>query len=155
VCTSAPPGTYTGVALEASADFVNYSAKNFRLAPTSQYKHWATDGSDPGANQDVVEWATEYAESGQDNPYLDFGVKTFLPAPQGGEFRWTAYSNGSCAWMISPTRAFASSVGTVSQSRAGRYGVATVTGLSRNSAYWYKITCEGGRYRDGEFVTTP
>jgi len=155
VCTSAPTGSYTGVEIEASAGFADYANKNFRLASGSQYKNWATDGSDPGANQDTVEWATEYAETGQHNAYLDFGVKAFIPSSQGGEFRWAAYSDAPCSWTISLTRAFASSVGMATQTRAGRYGVATVTGLSANTTYWYKVTCDGGRYRDGEFVTAP
>lgn len=155
VCAIAPIGEYTGVSMEASADFTDYANKNFRLASTSQYKKWASDGSDPGANQDMVEWATEYSESGQYNPYLDFGVRQFIPSSVGGEFRWVAYSNEACAWTIWPTRTFSSSVGSVSQNRAGRYGVAMVTGLSSNTAYWYKVTCDGGRYRDGTFVTGP
>jgi len=151
VCTAAPVGSYGGITVEASAGYTDYANGNFRLAAGSQYKGFATDGSDPGANQDMVEWATETAESGEPNPYLDMGVKIFIPAVGGGEFRFTAYSDAACTWQISSTRAFADSLGSVSQTRAGRYGVATLSGLSAGH-YWYKLTCEG-KYRDGEIVT--
>lgn len=152
VCTAAPIQSYSGAVVEASAGFTDHANGNFRLAAGSQYQGFATDGSDPGVNQDIVDWATATAESGEHNPYLDMGVKTFIPSPDGGEFRFTAYSNAACAWRISSTRAFADSLGSVSQTRAGRYGEAAVSGLNPHTRYWYKLTCDG-KYRDGEMIT--
>jgi hypothetical protein len=39
--------------------FVNAAAGNYRLAPNSPFKRKASDGTDPGANLDVLEAALE------------------------------------------------------------------------------------------------
>ena len=52
--TSEARAVRTGT-IEASVDYTDRGAKNFRLASTSACKNWATDGSPPGANQDMVE----------------------------------------------------------------------------------------------------
>jgi len=147
-------GVVTPGTVEASVDYTNWAAKNFRLASTSAYKGWASDGSDPGANQDVVEWATAGATTGADNPYLDFRVRSITPTADGAVFRFTAYSTAACTWEIDDTRAFTAAAPTISQTRVGRDGTATLTGKSSNVTYWYRVTCDGGRYRDGEFTTT-
>ena len=112
------------------------------------------DGSDPGADQNVVEWSTEGAASGAPNPYLDFRIKSVSPTAGGAAIRFTAYSDASCGIQGSSTRAYADNLGTVSQTRTGRYGVATVAGLGPQVTRWAKITCEG-RYRETELITTP
>ena len=145
-------GAVTPGTLEASVGYGDFSALNFRLAATSAYKGWATDGSDPGANQDTVEWATETAGSGADNPYLDFRVRSISPTADGAVLRLTAYSTSACTWTISSTRAFADSLGAVSQSRTGRDGTAIFTGLASRTGYWYRVSCDS-KTRDGEFVS--
>ena len=154
VCTSAPVRSYNLSGITSVVDFVNYDAKNFRLSASSQYKGWATDGSDPGADQNIVEWSTEGAASGAPNPYLDFRIKSVSPTAGGAVIRFAAYSDASCGIQVSSTRAYADNLGTVSQTRTGRYGIATVAGLGPKVTRWAKITCEG-RYRETEFVTTP
>jgi hypothetical protein len=151
---TAETGAVTPGTIEASVDYTNWAAKNFRLASTSAYKGWASDGSDPGANQDVVEWATAGSASGADNPYLDFRVRSVAPTADGAVLRFTAYSTAACTWRASSTRAFADDLGSWgSQTRTGRDGVVTVTGLSSDTGYWYRVTCDS-KTRDGEFVTT-
>jgi len=145
-------GTVTRGTIEASVDYANWAAKNFRLAATSVYKGWASDGSDPGANQDTVEWATAGASSGADNPYLDFRVRSITPTSDGAVLRFTAYSTAACAWTIDSTRAFSGSLGGVSQTRTGRDGTATITGLARSTRHWYRVACDS-KTRDGEFVS--
>jgi hypothetical protein len=149
---TAETGAVTPGTIEASAGYTDWSAQNFRLASTSAYKGWATDGSDPGANQDMVEWATAGTESGVDNPYLDFRVRSISPTADGAVLRFTAYSTAACTWTISSTRAFADSLGAVSQSRAGRDGAAAITGLASSTGYWYRVACDS-KLRDGEFVS--
>jgi hypothetical protein len=150
------PTTATGAVglgtVEASVGYTDYAALNFRLAATSAYKGWATDGSDPGANQDMVEWATATATSGADNPYLDFRVRSISPTADGAVLRLTAYSTAECTWTISSTRAFADSLGAVSQSRTGRDTTAIITGLASSTGYWYRVSCDS-RNREGEFVS--
>jgi len=150
---TAVTGAVTPGTVEASAGYTDWSAQNFRLAATSAYKGWATDGSDPGVNQDMVEWATAGASSGADNPYLDFRVRSIGPTADGAVLRFTAYSTAACTWTISSTRAFADALGAVSQSRAGRDGTATITGLASSTAFWYRVACDAGRYREGEFTS--
>ena len=145
-------GAVTPGTVEASAGYTDWTAQNFRLAATSAYKGWATDGSDPGVNQDMVEWATASASSGADNPYLDFRVRSISPTADGAVLRLTAYSTADCTWTISSTRAFADSLGAVAQSRAGREGTATITGLASSTGYWYRVSCDS-RGREGEFVS--
>lgn len=152
VCTSAPDRSYTVSGITSAVDFVDYNAGNFRLASSSQYKGWATDGGDPGADQNVVEWSTEGAESGAPNPYLDFRIKSVQPTPDGAVIRFLAYSDAPCSIQVSGSRAYASSLGLVTQVRTGRYGEATVTGLGPMATRWAKITCDG-KYREIEFVT--
>lgn len=151
---TAETGAVTPGTIEASVSYTDYSALNFRLAGTSVYKSWATDGSDPGANQDVVEWATAAASSGADNPYLDFRVRAIVPTDDGATFRYTAYSTAACTWRASSTRAFSDDLGSWgSETRIGRDGAITVTGLSSDTSYWFRVTCDS-RIRDGQFVTT-
>jgi hypothetical protein len=151
---TAETGAVTPGTIEASIDYTDYAALNFRLAATSAYKGWATDGSDPGANQDMVEWATATAASGTDNPYLDFRVRSITPTSDGAVFRYTAYSTAACTWRASSTRAFSDNLGSWgSETRIGRDGSITVTGLTSNTGYWYRMTCDS-KIRDGEVVTT-
>ena len=147
------PVTVLGT-VEATVDYTDYAAQNFRLASTSAYKGWATDSSDPGVNQDTVEWATATASSGLDNPYLDFRVRAITPTATGAVVRFTAYSDAACTWLTSSTRAFGDTLGAWgSGTRIGRDGVITASGLSSNTGYWYRVTCDGTT-RDGQFVTT-
>ncbi len=149
---TAETGAVTPGTIQATIEYTDYAALNFRLAPTSAYKGWATDGSDPGANQDMVEWATAAASSGAANPYLDFRVRSISPTADGAVLRLTAYSTADCTWTISSTRAFANSLGAVSQSRTGRDVTATITGLASSTGYWYRVSCDS-RNREGEFVS--
>lgn len=153
--TTAETGAVTPGTVEASLDYTDYSALNFRLAATSAYKGWATDGSDPGVNQDVVEWATATSASGADNPYLDFRVRAIVPTSDGALFRYTAYSTAACTWTASSTRAHADDVSASfsAETRLGRDGSITVSGLASDTTYWFQATCNS-KTRDGEFTTT-
>lgn len=155
VPTTAGAGSYTGVTAQADAGIADAGTLNYRLSATSMYKNYALDGSDPGADLNMVDWATETVTAGIENPYLGFVVKDLRARATGADLVWTAYSTAACTWQVSPTRAFAASVGSVSQIREGRSGRATFNGLTSSSSYWYRVTCDGGRYREGEFSTLP
>lgn len=151
---TAETGAVTPGTVEASVDYTDYAAGNFRLAATSAYKGWATDGSDPGANQDMVEWATASASSGADNPYLDFRVRAVTPTADGAVIRFTAYSDAACTWKASSTRAFSDDLGSWgSGTRIGRDGVITLSGVSANTTYWCRATCDS-KTREVEVTTT-
>jgi hypothetical protein len=151
VATTAAAGSYTAVEIAADAGLTNYSTRNYRMAAGSLYKNQATDGSDPGASQDMVEWATETAESGLSNPYLDFQVRGLRTTATTATLEFTGYSTNACTWQVSTSRGFPTADGSVSQTRAGRSGTAVVTGLTRGQTYWYRVTCDG-RYREGWFT---
>ncbi|HJR08139.1 MAG TPA: hypothetical protein VJ842_12835 [Pyrinomonadaceae bacterium] len=57
-----PDSTYTGT---FEGLFVNYANGNYRLAANSGYKGAASDGTDPGVNQDLLEQRTAHTQDGQ------------------------------------------------------------------------------------------
>jgi|GEM_PF-2633644 len=153
--TSASTGTVSGITITADAGFQDYAAGNYRLASSSLYKRWASDGADPGADHDKIDWAIAGAENGSPNPYLDMGLRAWLAAAAGGTLRFTSYSATACTVQVAAynDRSFQSPLAaSVSVTQAGRDGSATISGLSASTPYWYRLTCDG-RYRDGEIAT--
>jgi hypothetical protein len=63
---NAAPNDHNGYpATAADVGFVDYLNGNYRLAATSPYKGAASDGTDPGINQDMIEQRTAHAQDGQ------------------------------------------------------------------------------------------
>jgi hypothetical protein len=48
----------------SNVGFINAGAADFRLAPSSAYKRTATDGGNPGADPEQINWATKWTETG-------------------------------------------------------------------------------------------
>lgn len=110
------------------------------------YRNTATDGTDSGANIDVVNWATAGAVSGAANPYLDFRVRSFIPTAGGAVVYFTALGTADCTFTVSLSLTFSSPVGSTVFVRNGRDGKGTITGLSNDTGYWLKVTCPSGVY---------
>jgi hypothetical protein len=147
-----PPSGYDRNGCEAtwlapadSVGYEDYYKDNFRLASTSKYKGAATDGSDPGADQNVVDWETAGAISGAPNPYIDMQIKHIAFT----DVVYLAYSTAPCTVVASQQRGGAGLAASIVQD--GRRGVATFDGL-QTGHYWLRLTCEG-RYRDAEVAT--
>lgn len=154
VPTSAASGSYSGITIEAAADFADPANLNFRLASSSLYKGTALDGADPGANFSAIDWATATAISGDPNPYLTFRIRQVQATATVLSGRFTAFSTNACTWEASRTRAYSPLEGTVSQTRAGREGTFQISGLSANTGYWLRATCDG-RQREELVLTKP
>jgi len=137
----------------ASVGFVNYAGGNYHLDSGSAWKEWGHEGLDPGADIDVVEWSTATAESGALNPYLDFRVRALVPAETVASLRYTAYSTAACAVTVASNPAYTSPEFSDAGSVGNRDRPVSITGLSGNTRYWYKIVCDGTYRRSGTFWT--
>lgn len=129
---------------------VDESAPTWKvIAP---YQGTATDGTDPGANIDLVNWATADAIDGLYNPYLDFTIRSVQPTAGGAKVYYSALDATACTTTVSLSLTFSSPAGSSSISQTGRDGLATLSGLSNDTGYYLKITC-GPKYITGEIIT--
>jgi hypothetical protein len=117
VPTTAPSGGYSGITLEAAAEFIDAANLNFRLAPQSLYKGTALDGADPGADMNAVDWATEGVPEGTPSAYLSFRIRQVVASASTISGRYTAYSTNACSLEASRTRAYSALEGVAVQSR--------------------------------------
>lgn len=63
-CGSYPTGTICPTVAALQADYVGYSAQNYRLIPASAYNNAGTDGLDLGADHDAIDDAVNIAING-------------------------------------------------------------------------------------------
>ena len=161
VPAGSPPSGYDKYGCEnqgfiGSADavgYIDYHKDNFRLASSSPHKGKATDGSDPGIDQNVLDWETAGVINGTPNPYLDMQVKSIRPLRDSISLDYIAYDTTPCTLMVNGQgRNFSSSQPEGTGEQDGRRGSVTITGLMPASHYWLRLTC-AGRYRDSEFST--
>jgi hypothetical protein len=157
-----PNNTYTGVTLDSAINFTDYNNRNYRLAGGSIFKGTGRDGADPGADQNVVEWATETAESGLPNPYLTTTILYIDTSDTTATICYSAYDSTPATITVATTRTYTPDVGSDSITQSGRRGCATVTGLTASTRYFARMNTTGGRYRDtfsrgrmAEFRTKP
>ena len=141
------------VASIAAAAFTNAAAANYRLTSSSPAYRQGPYGRDGGADQNVVDWSTEGTVAGVHNPYLDFQVHSIRPAVTTASIRYTSYSSAACTVLVANNRSYSSPVHNSSDGGGDRDRTVNLTGLTGRSRYWYTITCDGGRYRDGVFHT--
>jgi len=131
--------------------YTDYYKDNFRLSSASKYRNTGSDGSDPGADQNVVDWETEGAISGEYNPYLTMEIKSVAPDATSSQFDYIGYDTSACSLDVSTSRAMTAPL-SATHTRTGRRGTATVSGLKSRTNYWARLTC-AGRYRDLNFST--
>lgn len=131
-----PAGTQTASSNAAAVDGV------FRAQPAIQ--NTASDGRDPGANIDRVNYATAGAVSGAYNAALEYKLRGVMPTRTGTKIYFTAPSVNGCTWELSTNPdSFASPIAVTSQTRNGRDGIATWTAnLSAATAYFARATCD-------------
>jgi hypothetical protein len=148
-------GNYTGGTWSSTMDFVDYPGKNYRLAASSPFKGQAADGSDPGADINVLEWSTEGTVSGVPNPYLDTHISSIVPSDTSAVICFIAYDSSAATLTVSTSRAYAADLGTDTPNQSGRNGCTTVTGLTAQTRYYVRLNT-AGRYKDtdanGEFA---
>jgi hypothetical protein len=129
---------------------------NFRVTSASGYQGWGSDGRDPGADIDLVNWRTAHAEDGASYPALDYAIRNVLPTASGSnrglKIYFTAPSANACTWELSlDPNGYGRSVPASSQSRNGRDGLAVWNNgtLAVGAAYWARVTCDGMQLETG------
>lgn len=141
-----PTGTLTPVNGAAAVD---ESTPTYKVK--APFQNSATDGTDSGANIDMVNWATAGTSSGAPNPYLDFQIRGQKPITGGTIVYASALDNTACTAVASASLTFSSPTsGSVGQ--IGRDLIITFTGLTNDHGYYTKITCNS-KYITGEIVT--
>jgi hypothetical protein len=142
-----PDGTYSALTITSVIGYEDYDRRNYRLAASSPFKGFATDGSDPGADMNVIEWSTEGVISGIENPYLDTWITEITPANTSAVICYTAYDVAPASVTVAATRRYAPDVGTDTREQTGRRGCITVAGLEPGTRYFARLET-AGRYRD-------
>lgn len=134
----------------------NPAAGNFRVKSTATAaRGTATDGLDLGANIDLVEWATAGSVNGQDNPFLRFQIRGHAATPSGATIWFTApAASDTCTLTASLQPSLTPAAGSVTITRTGRSGRATISGLSSDRRYHYRVAC-GSWNLSGTLRTTP
>jgi len=155
-----PNNTYTGVTVSSFVDYEDYANGDYRLASASVLKGLGGTGADPGADQNVVEWATETAVSGLPNPYLDTYINSIDSVTDTtATICWSAYDRGTATIRVSTTRAYSDDIGSDVTTRVGRQGCTAITGLTASTIYHPRLETAGRyryQFRDGrtaEFTT--
>jgi hypothetical protein len=124
------------------------------LAVSSTYQGTGYLGTDPGADIPVVNWSTQGAVSGAPNPYLDFRVRSLSVSSTTATYYYTAPDTGACALSVANNSGYNSPVYSSSDSGGNPDRSVTVTGLSPNTRYWYKLVCGASNYRRSDVFIT-
>lgn len=124
------------------------------LAVSSTYQGTGYLGTDPGADIPVVTWSTQGAVSGAPNPYLDFRVRSLSVTSTTATYYYTAPDTGACTLNVANNSAYTSPAYSSSDSGGNPDRSVTVTGLSPNTRYWYKLVCGALNYRRSDVFIT-
>ncbi len=152
--------TFTGVQfpiLNSTIGYVNPSAGDYHLASNSRYSAANTaatllsnDGTDLGADIDLVNMATSGAAAGMPPWDEQAGLKVDVGSSQV-VFRYTAPTSDACTATIyrAPARVPANQVATGSDNSANSISNANarelyISGLQPSTLYSYKLACGGG-----------
>jgi hypothetical protein len=135
------------VSIPSSASILD---SDFRVAGGSGYQGWGSDGRDPGADIDQINWRSAHAIDGAPNPALDYAIRSVLPTSNGTgrglQIYFTAPSGNACTWELSlDPNLYSTPVAVSSQTRNGRDGFAVWNNgtLTPGKAYWARATCDG------------
>jgi hypothetical protein len=110
------------------------------LAP---YQGSASDGRDPGANVDFVNWAAAGALSGAANPFLSMQIRSVAVHSTSAIIYFTAPSVNTCTLVVSQNQNYNPSAGAAVLMQTGQDVTAEVTGLTANTHYYLRTTCDG------------
>jgi hypothetical protein len=167
---SAGPGnTMTNTSLPANTaavGFVNAAAGDYHLSPASPYSAsngsatlLSNDGTDLGADIDLVNMATSGAVAGTPPWDQQAGLQLNLGSTQV-VFRYEAPTSSVCTATLytAPARISSNQAASVADSSANSVsdGVARqlyISGLNPSTHYWYKLACGGGVLLVGDTYT--
>lgn len=151
VSFAAYSGTAAGQTVGGTGDYRLCTGAGVPHASCAGASSVATAGlgsTAPGANIDLVTWATETAETGAHNPWFDFQIRQ---ADSRG-IRYTAYSTAACTVTVDDDASYGSPLysATGASGSRDRYLSAATLGLDVAAAgvYYAKVACDGGRYRE-------
>jgi hypothetical protein len=131
---------------------VNETTPTYKVL--SAYQGSASDGRDPGANVDLVNWATAGALSGALNPFLNMQIRSTVAQSTSATIYFTAPSVNACTVEASPNRNYIPAAGTAALTQTGQDVKGQVSGLTANTYYFFRTTCDGYQLESG-FRTAP
>jgi len=152
----------------AGVGFVNLSGGDYHLAPTSPYSascasgcgFTSSDGTDVGADIDLVNMATSGAIAGTPTWDQQAGL-VLTPGSTKLVFRYEAPTTAACTAAVyrAPARIAGNQVASIADSAASSISDVLhrqiyVSGLAASTHYWYKLAC-GGVLMVGDFFTRP
>lgn len=147
--------------------FTSFSAgsttpADFKLSGGSSYLTTGPYGQAPGADIDVVTWATQGTVAGTPNPFLDFQVIKLIPASTTASIRYLAYNTETCTLTVSPKVDYSSPTFTNTDSGGDLDRTVSITGLTAKTRYFWKVVCGSTGWRRSEtiggmgpFITAP
>ena len=141
-------------------------AADYHLDPTSPYSAanssatlLSTDGTDLGADIDLVNMASSGAAAGTP-PWDQMAGLRVNPGSSQLVFRYTAPTSDACTATIyrAPARIPANQVASIADNSANSISDALtrelyVSGLQPSTPYWYKLACGGGVLLVGDLLT--
>jgi len=162
--------TFTNTALPANTaavGFVNAAAGDYHLSPSSPYSagcssgcaFTASDGTDLGADIDLVNMATSGAAAGTPPWDQQAGLKV-TPGSTKLLFSYQSPTTAACTATIysAAARISGNQVASVADSSADSVSDALtrqlyISGLTASTHYWYKLSCGGGVLLVGDAFT--
>ena len=118
------------------------------------YQGKGSDGRDPGANIDFVNWATAGAATGEANPFLDMKIRSIRASSNTATLYLTAPSLNACAVELSQSNRFDTLSGSVNYSQTGKDVRANVSGLTPGTYYFVRARCDGYQL-ESTLLTSP
>jgi hypothetical protein len=135
----------------------SYNTWNYHcLASYTKCHNAGTDGSDIGANIDLINWATATAVSGAENQFFHFTLKPPILSHAGAMLNHTAPSTAACTTVVSSNPDYSSPVSSVTDGGGDPSRSMTLTGLAPNTLLYQKVTCGNSKYvLEQRFETAP
>jgi hypothetical protein len=118
------------------------------------YQGTGSDGRDPGANIDLVNWATAGAATGEANPFLDMQIRSILATSTAATLYLTAPSSQACDVELSRNNLFDPLTGSVEYLQTGKDVRANVSGLTPGIYYYVRARCDSYQV-ESTFLTSP
>jgi hypothetical protein len=128
------------------------SSSTYKVLPA--YQGTGSDGRDPGADIDFVNWATAGAATGAANPFLDMKIRSIQATSNSATLYVTAPSSQACAVELSQSNRFDSLRGSVGYLQTGKDLRANVSGLTPGTYYFVRVRCDGYQL-ESTLLTSP
>jgi hypothetical protein len=118
------------------------------------YQGTGSDGRDPGANIDFVNWATAGAATGALNPFLDMKIRSIRASSNAATLYVTTPSSQACTVELSKSNRFDTLTGSADYSQTGKDVRATVSGLTPGTYYFVRVRCDAYQL-ESALLTSP